>query len=291
MSGLKERWQDLAELDQVELANPDLVTPFKVALGIVLPFCRERAGQIIGSAFLLIMIWGYHGELQVLRAIWPAFAAPGFDLFAGLAWDRQLMGFLGGAVLLVLVPVLLIKLAYREPLAWYGLGFPPAGRRRLAFIGFLILMGLGAVAAFGGSRYPSMQETYPLYRDFASVEMFLLYELSYFPFFLAIEFIFRGYLLFGLAGATATGVGVSGPFTFHRYALLIQMLGYTAWHLGKPLPELWGTVVWGLFAGAIAYTARSLWPAILAHWLFNVAMDWQILVKTGEWARILAGGR
>ncbi len=116
------------------------------------------------------------------------------------------------------------------------------------------------------------------------------------PFFLAIEFIFRGYLLFGLAGVRDDGVaragdGVTGPFFFHRYALLIQMLGYTAWHLGKPQPELWGTVVWGLAAGAIAYTARSLWPVILAHWLFNVAMDWQILVKTGEWARIVAGGR
>jgi len=35
-------------------------------------------------------------------------------------------------------------------------------------------------------------------------------------------------------------------FYFGRYALMIQMLSYTAWHLGKPLPELWGTVVWGL---------------------------------------------
>ena len=38
---------------------------------------------------------------------------------------------------------------------------------------------------------------------------------------------------------------------FGYYAILLSMLSYTAWHLGKPLPELWGTLVWGLVAGTI----------------------------------------
>jgi hypothetical protein len=102
------------------------------------------------------------------------------------------------------------------------------------------------------------------------------------PFFIAIEFIFRGYLLFGLAGAldeeirTRVG-GVPGVFYFGRYALLIQMLSYTAWHLGKPVPELWGTIVWGLAAGATAYAIRSIWPIVFAHWLLNVLLDAAIL--------------
>ncbi len=95
MAGFRERWQELAELDEVELRNPDLLTPLKVAVGITAPFASERAGQIIGSAFLLIMLWGFHGELQVLGALWPAFATPGFDPFASVAWDRQLVWYLG----------------------------------------------------------------------------------------------------------------------------------------------------------------------------------------------------
>ena len=57
-----------------------------------------------------------------------------------------------------------------------------------------------------------------------------------------IEFIFRGYLLFGLEGIQDMGVptggrGVEGAFYFGRYALLIQMFSYIVWHLGKPIPE------------------------------------------------------
>ncbi len=130
-----------------------------------------------------------------------------------------------------------------------------------------------------------MQSTYPLYRGvFDSGGMFLLYELSYLPFFIAIEFIFRGYLLFGLAGIRDEEIqegngGHPGKFYFAKYALLIQMLSYTAWHLGKPVPELWGTIFWGLAAGATAYACRSVWPIILSHWLLNVFLDGMILIK------------
>ena len=128
-----------------------------------------------------------------------------------------------------------------------------------------------------------MQSTYPLYQgSFSSGKEFLLYELIYLPFFIAIEFIFRGYLLFGLAGVRDEEIregnsGHPGVFYFHKYALLIQMLSYTAWHLGKPTAELWGTLAWGLAAGATAYACKSVWPIIISHWLLNVFLDAMII--------------
>jgi membrane protease YdiL (CAAX protease family) len=123
-----------------------------------------------------------------------------------------------------------------------------------------------------------MLARYPFYRPFNSIAEFIIYELAYFLFFLVIEFTFRGYLLFGLAGVRDSeidtmGGGVPGQFYFDRYALLIQMLSYTAWHLGNPLPEVWGTLIWGLAAGAVAYAVRSIWPVVLSHWLLNVVLD------------------
>jgi membrane protease YdiL (CAAX protease family) len=200
------------------------------------------------------------------------------------------------------IPILLIRFVFTQALSAYGLGLPPASRRRFALLSFVVLTVVALPVFYIGARDPAMQAVYPFYRPFANFGDFIAYELIYFPFFIAIEFIFRGYLLFGRAGVTDDEVqvrteqgvgavrlrdvvarkagadkGLPGAFYFDRYALLIQMLSYTAWHLGKPLPELWGTLIWGLGAGAVAYTARSIWPVPFSHWLLNVFMDRQIV--------------
>ncbi len=271
-------------LDEAELAQPDYVTVLKVVWFSVRSFFVERPGQIIGSAFILIMAWGTHGKLEWLRLIWPAWRGPGVDignrpqLLPGIPWDHELISFWAGAFLLVIIPMLIIKFGFKQPLADYGLGLPPKGRRLLAWWTFLTVTLVTLPFFVLGAHDASMREIYPFFRPFSSLGQFLLYELTYLPFFIAIEFIFRGYLLFGLAGVRDEeikdgGEGVPGVFYFHRYALLIQMLSYTAWHLGKPLPETWGTLVWGLVAGATAYSVRSIWPIVLSHWLLNVLLD------------------
>ncbi len=276
------------DFDEVELQQPDFITIAKLVWHAVRGFFHERPGQIIGSAFVLIMLWGYHGELELLKLVWPDWRGPGMDighrprLIPGVPWDHELIAFWAGAFLLVVIPILIIKFGFRQPLAEYGLGLPPLARRRLAVWTFLTLTLLSLPAFWLGAQDPGMRQLYPFYKNFSSTAEFIVYEITYLPFFIAIEFIFRGYLLFGLAGVRddeirRAGGGAPGVFYFHRYALLIQMLSYTAWHLGKPLAELWGTLVWGLAGGATAYASRSIWPVVLAHWLLNVFLDAVIL--------------
>jgi membrane protease YdiL (CAAX protease family) len=248
-------------------------------------FFVEKPGQIIISAFILIMVWGTHGRMELLTLVWPDWLGPGSNpaarpvLIAGIPWDHELISFVGGFILLVLIPVFLIRFVFKQPLSYYGLGLPPKGRWTLAGLTFLVLTLISLPAFWLGAGIPSMQATYPLYRGFSGdVGQFVVYQLVYLLFFIVIEFVFRGYLLFGLANIMdrevgGDNIGYAGPYYFHKYALLIQMLSYTAWHLGKPLPELWGTLIWGLAAGAVAYSVRSIWPVILSHWLLNVFMD------------------
>jgi len=279
-------WAKLTgELDEVELNEPDFITVFKVVWFSIRRFFKERPGQVILSAFIVIMLWGTHGELELLKAVMPTWHGPGSDpatrpdLISFIPWDHELISFWIGAFLLVIVPIILIKKVFRQPLKYYGLGMPPKGRRALAVWTFLTLTLVSLPAFWLGTGDSGMRETYPLFRgDFPTILTFILYQLTYLPFFIAIEFIFRGYLLFGLAGAgddeiKLAGGGFPGVFYFHRYAILISMLSYTAWHLGKPVPELWGTLVWGLAAGATAYAVRSIWPVVLSHWLLNVFLD------------------
>jgi len=276
------------DFDPIELAQPDFVTVLKLIWHSAVAAVRERPGQILASAFFLLMVWGFHGNFELLGLVVPGYVGPGVGigtrpvLIPGIPWDDELISFWSGAFLVVVVPVLIIRLGFREPLSRYGLGLPPPGRRKLAVWTFLTLTLLSLPAFYTGAQNPAMQRLYPFYRPFSSNLEFLLYELSYFPFFLAIEFIFRGYLLFGLESIRPHHVrpvagGEHAPVFFGKYALLIQMLSYTAWHLGKPLPELWGTLVWGIAAGATAWAARSIWPVVLSHALLNVFLDYAIL--------------
>jgi hypothetical protein len=280
------------DFDPIELAQPDFISILKLVGHAARSAIREKPGQILASAFLLLMAWGFHGNLDLLKLIVPGYVGPGVgigtrpSLIPGIPWDDELISFWSGALLLVAVPMVLIKLVYHDSWSRYGLGFPPPGRRKLATWGFLTLTVLSLPAFYLGALDHDMQKLYPLYRPFADNLQFALYELTYFPFFLAIEFIFRGYLLFGLESITpahvkTAGGGTPAPVFFGKYALLIQMLSYTAWHLGKPLSELWGTLIWGIAAGAVAWSARSIWPIVLSHWLLNVWLDWLILHKLG----------
>ena len=281
MSISNKKWE---EPDEVEMSKPNFITVLKIIWATVKPFFREKPGQILFSAFILLMLWGGHGELELLRAVWPDYKGPGKDLgnrpqlIPGIPWDNEIISFWGGAFLVVIIPMIIIRKGFKEKLADYGLGLPPKGRRKLALSTFAVLMLASLLPFYFATRDPGMQALYPFYHPFTGWPQFLLYELCYLPFFIGIEFIFRGYILFGLAGVKDSELppgngGFPGKFYFSRYALLIQMLSYTAWHLGKPLPELFGTLFWGLAAGAMAYVVRSLWPVIAAHWMLNILMD------------------
>ncbi len=277
------------ELNENELENPTVQTILRIIYFSVRRFFTEKPGQIIGSTFVLLLLWGTHGRIEVLRLIWPAWRGPGVEvgtrpvLIPGIPWDNELISWAIGVFLLVIIPIILITRVFKQPISDYGLGLPPPNRRRLALISFVFLMVIGIPLFYFGTQDATMRAFYPFFHGpFANIGSFILYELTYLPFFLIIEFIFRGFLLFGLGGIRDSdvkdaGVGARGPLFFARYALLIQMLSYTAWHLGNPLPEVWGTPVWGLAAGAIAYAVRSIWPVTAAHWLLNVFFDFIVV--------------
>jgi hypothetical protein len=276
-------------ISEEELEHPTLKTVGKLLYNTPVRFFHDPTAMIIGSAFLALMLWGYHGNLDLLGAVWDGWKGPGSDpasraeIIPGIPWDQEWVSFWAGAVIVVGIPWLLIRFVFHQRLRDYGMGLPEPGRRRLAVLTSIALFVVPFGTFYLGAQDPGMAATYPFYKDFDGTGEFVVYELGYLPFFVAIEFIFRGYLLFGLfqlqdQDAPPGVVGEKGPLVFGYYAILISMLSYTAWHLGKPLPELWGTLVWGLAAGTVALAIRSIIPIIAVHWLLNVWLDlviWQ----------------
>ena len=261
-------------IPESEYSSPGIFSLFRIIWASIRNFFKEKPGIIIVSSIILLMLWGNVGNLPLLKIVLPSWHGPGTDIgnrpqiIPGIPWDNELISFWIGAFLLVIVPIIIIKTGFKQNLSDYGLGLPPENRRKLAWWVFLILTVLCLPAFLLSTGNADMKNVYPIYKPFSSISSFLFYELCYFPFFIAIEFIFRGYLLFGLAGIKDNETQ-SGNFKVYRYAILISMLSYTAWHLGKPVPELFGTLIWGLAAGASVYAVRSIWPVVMAHWLLK----------------------
>ena len=272
-------------VSEAGLEHPTVLTVLKLIYNSLARLFHDPIGMILGSAFVLLMLWGSHGTLDLVTWLWKGWQGPGSNpaarahILPGVPWDQEWLSFWAGFVLVVAVPAVLIKFVFRQDLRDYGLGVPRPGRRSLAALSAAMLFLLSLPAFYLSTRDPGMRALYPLYRGpFDSAAQFALYEIGYFPFFVAIEFIFRGYLLFGLYHARDREAlpgtrGVSGPLVFGYYSILVSMLSYTAWHLGKPIPELWGTLVWGIASSSIVLATGSIWPVVFVHWLLNVFLD------------------
>ncbi len=78
-------------------------------------------------------------------------------------------------------------------------------------------------------------------------------------YFLGWEFLFRGFMLFGLRKK------------FREGSILIQMIPFALLHLGKPEVETISTIISGIIWGYICYRGNSFWSAYIMHLIINVS--------------------
>lgn len=108
------------------------------------------------------------------------------------------------------------------------------------------------------------QNTYPFFKFNPLIHRwqdFAIWETGYMFQFVAVEFFFRGFLLFGLAR-------IIGP-----YAVYVAVIPYCMIHFGKPLPETIGAIIAGIVLGKMALASKSIFPGILIHCLVGCLMD------------------
>ena len=159
--------------------------------------------------------------------------------------------FIGDFFTLFILPVLLIKFLLKENITDYGisLGDYKAGLK-ITLI-FLIIM---IPIIWFVSSLPEFTRTYPhLASARDSWGIFFLFELGIFVYMFAWEFIWRGFVLFGLKEQ------------FGYYAVLIQMIPFLILHNGKPAPETFGAIIAGIALGILALRTRSIFYCIITH--------------------------
>lgn len=109
-------------------------------------------------------------------------------------------------------------------------------------------------------------DTYPFYKgDGWSLVAF---EVAYGASFVALEFFFRGFLVF--AGQPVLGI----------HAVPVMAFTYCLLHLGKPLPEAASSLIGGLILGYLALRLRSILAGVVAHLTIAWGMDAFVLSRS-----------
>jgi membrane protease YdiL (CAAX protease family) len=167
-----------------------------------------------------------------------------------------------------IVPMLTVWLAFRGRLADYGCRGRGLWKHLWIYVALYALVLPFIIAA---ARTQAFRETYPFYVYAGRSPLDLvLWESMYAATFLALEFFFRGFLLFTLTR-------VMGP-----HAIFVTIVPYCMIHFHKPVAEVAGAVVAGIVLGTLALATRSIWCGVLIHVSVAWTMDLLALLKVGK---------
>jgi len=178
---------------------------------------------------------------------------PLHDYFPTLYWH------LAAVALYLVFPLLAAALTPGTRVKGLGLGL---GDWRLGWKATVVVIASFLPVVFAASRFDAFANHYPLCKAAkTSLGLFLAYELSFAAYFVAWEFLFRGYLLFTLERSMG------------KMAVFAQMMPFVIIHFGKPQAEVFGSIVAGVALGMLALRTRSVWYGALIHIAAAASMD------------------
>ncbi|MEZ6139061.1 MAG: CPBP family intramembrane glutamic endopeptidase [Zavarzinella sp.] len=206
------------------------------------------AGVVYGTTFfreLADQFTGFTGrDLSYLSAVY-------------ISWHRVILG-------LVLIWVLWRVLDRRQAPFMYG--FTTRGFHwRLYAVCMILMLPLIAAASF----LPAFLEQYPMMKPWkhsgalgwSHSQLLAFYEPSYMARFIAIELIFRGAMIHGVA------------HKLDRHAVLPMAAAYCFLHFEKPMGEAISSIFGGYFLGVLSLRTGSLFGGICVHMGIALLMD------------------
>ena len=151
-----------------------------------------------------------------------------------------------------ILPVLAILIILRKKPLDFGLRI---GNYRVWIPYVVIFLVIAVPILYLTSDMSSVQVYYRTHRN----SEFLTYVWQMAVYMLGWEFLFRGFMLFGLKDK------------FKEGSILIQMIPFVLLHFGKPEIETISTIFTGILWGYICYRGKSFWPAYIMHMVVNIS--------------------
>jgi uncharacterized protein len=203
-------------------------------------------------------IGGVAFDLKLMLFIILATVVPMLDYYdhrltGQKAYDRVIFYFI--------IPMLVILLIFHETPSDFGFQW---GNWR-AGLAWTAVVALGmAIILWFIARTPAMQAYYDARAPREILRLIYLTGVDLFGW----EFIWRGFMLFGLARILGPGP-----------AILIQAVPFAFMHLGKPEIETLSTIFGGIGFGFIAWQSESFVYPWLIHWFIA---SFTMLIATGR---------
>ncbi|MCU0373288.1 MAG: CPBP family intramembrane metalloprotease [Ignavibacteria bacterium] len=175
-------------------------------------------------------------------------------LFSRIYW------FLTDGLIMFIVPVLSVKFIFKEKISEYGLA---VGDFKFGMITAAVFYSVMLVIVWIVSASPEFIVAYPqggteLKKN---LQLFVIYELCIFIYMLGWEFLWRGYMLFGLFKKLG------------YYSIFIQMIPFFILHKGKPDIELFASIFAGIILGIQAIRSRSFIYSWMLHCFVMLSID------------------
>jgi len=170
---------------------------------------------------------------------------PNVYLYEYLYW------FIGDFFTLFILTSIVIKFVLREKLSDFGI---QPGEIKAGLIFSSLFLGVMIILIWFFSATISFSEKYPhLLSTRNDWNAFSIYEMGMLIYMISWEFIWRGFMLFGLKEK------------FGYYSVLIQMIPFVILHNGKPIAETFGAIGGGIALGILAFRTNSIFYCVVTH--------------------------
>lgn len=165
-----------------------------------------------------------------------------------------------------LIPAVIIIWCWRHRVRDYGLSFK--GFLSHAWI-YALFFGIVLVAVVLVAQTSEFATYYPFYHQaHLSWRGLIYWELMYAFQFFALEFFFRGFLIF------------SGEKSMGSAVIMAMVVPYCMIHFGKPWLETMAAILAGTVLGTLALKTRSIWSGFLIHVTVALSMDFAAMLQT-----------
>jgi membrane protease YdiL (CAAX protease family) len=230
-----------------------------------------KGAVVLISAAVILVLNAYVGKTRFIYGI-PAAR----ELFSGLAHPGVAYMYywaLFRIVSYVLLPAVVIRLVFRERVRDYGIRIETARKVVVLYVCMFIAV---FPLVYLVSHSPAFLQKYPFFKEASrSLSGLILWEAGYGLQFVALEFFFRGFLLFTLSRYIGA------------YAIFAMVVPYSMIHFTKPMAEALGAIVTGTALGTLALRTRSIFGGVLLHTTIAWSMDLFALYQKGILQRLL----